>query len=104
VIPVLGVGITKYPDIGVFAIPVPRGYVRMTEEELRKKMDIARRAADLAEDRWLNGEHHTGVTEKDLRLTEIDRQIWISLIRSYNARKGNWQRWRVDKTGHKRDG
>lgn len=90
-------------NINLLAIPTPRNYVKMTEEELQEKMNIAKRVADLALDRWLYGDHHTGVPEKDLRLGQIDHELWISSIRTYNALKSNYQRWRVNKTGHKRD-
>ena len=96
-------GITKYADISTLAIPTPRGYVKMTEEELQEKMDHAKRVADLALDRWLHTEHNTGVIEKDLRLGQIDHELWISSIRRYNALKSNYQRWWVNKTAHKRD-
>lgn|GEM_PF-1867453 len=97
-------GITKYADISTLAIPTPRGYAKMTEEELREKMDHAKRVADSTLDRWLHTDHNTGVIEKDLRLGQIDHEIWISSIRRYNALKSNYQRWRVNKTGHKGDG
>jgi hypothetical protein len=97
------VGIAKYADISVLAIPTPRGYVKMTEEELQEKIDHAKREADLAFEKWLYTDHNTGVIEKDVRLGQIDHEIWISSIRRYNALKSNYQRWRVNKTGHKQD-
>lgn len=61
---------------------------------------MTKRVADLAWERWLNG---NPATEKEWRIHEIDHQIWISSIRRYNALKSNYQRWRVNKTGHRRD-
>lgn len=67
----------------------------MKEEELLEKIDKAKRIADIAYDRWMNGEN------RDPRITRIDHEIWISSIRKYNALRSNYQRWRVNKTGHK---
>ncbi len=76
-------GITKYADMSSLAIPTPRGYVKMTEEELQEKIDMAKRMAVLAHDRWMNGE------SSNWRVAQIDREIWVSSIRRYNAPKRN---------------
>jgi len=69
----------------------------MTEEELQQKLDKAKLVADLAYDEWING------GSDDWRIARIDHEIWISCIRRYNALKSNYQRWRLNKTGHKRE-
>ncbi len=85
-------------SVSALAIPIlPRGYVKMTEEELQEKMNIAKRMADIAYDRWMHSE------SDHWKVARIDHEIWISSIRQYNALKSNYQRWRVNKTGHKRE-
>lgn len=60
-------------------------------------MRTAKRVAELAYDRWMNDDSH------NWRISGIEHEIWISSTRKYNALKSNYQRWRVNKTGHRRD-
>ena len=75
----------------------------MTEEELQEKIDHAKRVADRAHEEWLDKLTSGDTGPKANRTEEIFREMWISSIRRYNALKSSYQRWRVNRTGHKRD-
>lgn len=58
---------------------MPRDYIRMTQMDLWKKLEEARKAAVVARREWLDG---TGTYRE-----------YADLMREWGALKGNYHRW-----------